>query len=31
MRLLILGATGPTGRNLLDQALSAGHAVTALK
>ena len=30
MRLLILGATGPTGRNLLDQALGAGHAVTAL-
>ncbi len=29
MRLLILGATGPTGRNLLDQALAAGHDVTA--
>ena len=30
MRLLILGATGPTGRNLLDQALGAGNDVTAL-
>ena len=30
MRLLILGATGPTGRNLVDQALAAGHEVTAL-
>ena len=30
MQLLILGATGPTGRNLLDQALDAGHVVTAL-
>ena len=30
MRLLILGATGPTGRNLLEQALAAGHEVTAL-
>ena len=30
MRLLILGATGPTGRHLLDQALAAGHEVTAL-
>ena len=30
MRLLILGATGPTGRNLLEQALTAGHEVTAL-
>jgi len=30
MKLLILGATGPTGRNLLDQALDAGHEVTAL-
>jgi putative NADH-flavin reductase len=30
VRLLILGATGPTGRNLLDQALAAGHEVTAL-
>jgi putative NADH-flavin reductase len=27
--LLILGATGPTGRTLLDQALAAGHEVTA--
>ena len=30
MRLLILGATGATGRNLVDQALGAGHEVTAL-
>ncbi len=30
MKLLILGATGPTGRHLLDQALIAGHDVTAL-
>ena len=30
MKLLILGATGPTGRHLLDQALNAGHDVTAL-
>ncbi len=30
MRLLILGATGATGRNLLEQALAAGHEVTAL-
>ena len=30
MRLLILGATGPTGRHLVDQALAAGHDVTAL-
>lgn len=29
MRLLILGATGPTGRNLVDQALAAGHEVAA--
>ena len=29
MRLLILGATGRTGRHLLDQALAAGHEVTA--
>jgi putative NADH-flavin reductase len=29
VRLLILGATGATGRNLLDQALAAGHDVTA--
>jgi putative NADH-flavin reductase len=28
--LLILGASGPTGRNLVDQALAAGHDVTAL-
>ena len=30
MRLLILGATGATGQNLLEQALAAGHEVTAL-
>ena len=30
MKLLLLGATGPTGRHLLDQALAAGHDVTAL-
>ena len=29
MRLLILGATGPTGRQVVDQALAAGHEVTA--
>ena len=28
-RLLILGATGGTGRQLVDQALAAGHDVTA--
>lgn len=30
MKLLIAGATGGTGRQLLTQALAAGHAVTAL-
>lgn len=30
MKLLILGATGPTGRNLLGQGLDAGHEITAL-
>ena len=30
MRLLILGATGPTGRNLLEQSLAGGYEVTAL-
>jgi len=29
MRLLILGATGRTGRQLLDQGLAAGHVLTA--
>ena len=29
MRLLILGATGRTGRELVDQGLARGHAVTA--
>jgi uncharacterized protein YbjT (DUF2867 family) len=30
MRLAIFGATGATGRHLVDQALRAGHHVTAL-
>ncbi|MDX3457387.1 SDR family oxidoreductase [Streptomyces sp. ME02-8801-2C] len=30
MKLLILGATGPTGRHLVDSALNAGDQVTAL-
>ena len=30
MKLLILGATGPTGRQLVRQALEAGHSVAAL-
>ncbi len=30
MRLAILGATGPTGQQLVKQALKAGHTVTAL-
>lgn len=30
MKLLLLGATGGTGRQLLSQALEAGHEVTAL-
>jgi len=30
MKLLILGATGPTGRELVKQALAAGHEVAAL-
>lgn len=30
MKLLILGATGPTGRHLVAQALDAGHEVAAL-
>jgi putative NADH-flavin reductase len=30
MRVLVLGATGATGRHLLDQALARGHQVTAL-
>ena len=29
MRLFILGATGGTGRQLVDQALESGHEVTA--
>lgn len=30
MNLLILGGTGPTGRRLIEQGLSAGHRITAL-
>ncbi|WP_042378942.1 NAD(P)-dependent oxidoreductase [Streptacidiphilus melanogenes] len=30
MHLVVLGATGPTGRALTDQALAAGHRVTAV-
>ncbi|MFE2424679.1 NAD(P)-dependent oxidoreductase [Streptomyces hokutonensis] len=30
MKLLVLGATGATGRLLVDQALAAGHTVRAL-
>ena len=30
MHLVVLGATGPTGRVLTDQALAAGHRVTAV-
>lgn len=30
MKLLIIGATGGTGRQLVEQALAAGHDVTAL-
>lgn len=30
MKLLIIGATGPTGREIASQALSRGHTVTAL-
>ena len=29
MKLLIIGATGPTGRELVSQALALGHTVTA--
>ena len=29
-RLLVLGASGPTGRHLVSQALARGHTVTAL-
>jgi uncharacterized protein YbjT (DUF2867 family) len=29
MKILILGATGPTGRELVSQALALGHQVTA--
>lgn len=30
MKVLVVGATGPTGRELLKQATAAGHEVTAL-
>ncbi|WP_328540221.1 NAD(P)-dependent oxidoreductase [Streptomyces sp. NBC_00344] len=30
MRIVIFGATGPTGRRLTEQALEAGHRVTAV-
>jgi nucleoside-diphosphate-sugar epimerase len=30
MKLLILGATGPTGHQLVSRALEAGHSVAAL-
>ena len=30
MKLLLIGATGPTGRQIVDQALAQGHTVTAL-
>ena len=30
MNLLILGATGPTGHQLVQRALDAGHSVAAL-
>ncbi|MFI1034460.1 NAD(P)-dependent oxidoreductase [Streptomyces sp. NPDC020951] len=30
MKLTVLGATGPTGRQILEQALGAGHEVTVL-
>src|SRR5436305_3020933 len=29
-RILVLGATGPTGRRIVSQALARGHQVTAL-
>lgn len=30
MKLLVLGATGPTGRHVVDLAVGAGDAVTVL-
>ena len=30
LRILLFGATGPTGRRLLEQALQQGHQVTAV-
>ena len=30
MQLAIFGGTGPTGQQLIEQALSSGHQVTAL-
>ena len=29
MKVLVFGAAGPTGRHTLDQAVAAGHEVTA--
>ncbi|HKD31511.1 MAG TPA: hypothetical protein VKC66_37115 [Xanthobacteraceae bacterium] len=31
MRLFILGATGGTGRQLVDHALKSGHEVTGVR
>ncbi len=30
MKVLIIGATGPTGQQIVQQALAQGHEVTAL-
>lgn len=30
MRILVIGATGPTGQQIVDQGLAQGHEVTAL-
>jgi uncharacterized protein YbjT (DUF2867 family) len=30
MNLLVIGATGPTGREIVSQALAQGHGITAL-
>jgi uncharacterized protein YbjT (DUF2867 family) len=30
VKILVLGGTGPTGRHVIDEALDAGHEVTAL-
>jgi uncharacterized protein YbjT (DUF2867 family) len=31
MKLLVLGATGPTGRHVVDLALRSGDSVTAFR